>query len=457
VKLFRTIKFRLTLWYLGVIVVLLFVFGGIAYVMLSDDLQNDSDALLRSRAIAVHDRLAAGETDVADERLETQLHEAILIYNPGGTLLKRYGAGIEFAGIDDFARRAYGGQGSFTTVTATNGEEVRFYAAAFDIGTGNQIAILVGRSRAWINDETGTMREILSLSGLIVIIMAGAGGLLLASRALRPVDDIIRSAQEIEGSDLSRRINVRSEDELGRLASTLNRMIERLEASFNHQRQFTADVSHELRTPLAVIEAESTLALSRDRTPDEYKKSLELISQESAYMSSLIDKVLYFARSNAVTEQLNFEEINLGALLTELSSDVKVLANEKDILCEVALPEDIIVKGDKMKLRQLFVSILENAVSYTPVGGKISVNATKTINMAKIDISDTGMGIPPENLPHIFERYYRARQAQSEMEAGAGLGLAIAKTIVEIHGGCIEVDSEVDKGSIFHVMLPLAN
>jgi heavy metal sensor kinase len=457
VKFFRTIKFRLTLWNLSVIVVLVVIFGSIAYVLLSYDLNGDFDALLASRAIAAKDRLEKGETDIADERLETQLNEAVLVYSSDGILRKKWGAGAEFVGIDSFVKQAYGRPDSYITADATDGIQVRFCAATFGEGSGNQGVVLVGRTTAWMNEELGTMRDFLCLSGLIVVILAGAGGLLLAGKALKPVDEIISAAQDIESSDLSRRINVQSEDELGRLASTLNRMIERLEASFNHQRQFTADVSHELRTPLAVIEAESTLALSRDRTPDEYKKSLELISQESAYMSSLIDKVLYFARSNAVTEQLNFEEINLGALLTELSSDVKVLANEKDILCEVALPEDIIVKGDKMKLRQLFVSILENAVSYTPVGGKISVNATKTINMAKIDISDTGMGIPPENLPHIFERYYRARQAQSEMEAGAGLGLAIAKTIVEIHGGCIEVDSEVDKGSIFHVMLPLAN
>lgn len=454
-KFFGTIKFRLTLWYLGVIVVLLFIFGGIAYVLLSNNLHNNVDYLLRNRATAVKDRLANGETDVSDERAEEAQNEAVLLYSPDGTILKKYGAGIEFADIDNFARQAYGRQDLYTDAVSTTGTNVRFYATAFTTGSKSQMVIVIGRSTAWIRDALGSMREILGLSGLIVIILAGAGGLLLASRALRPVDDIIRTAQEIESSDLSRRINVQSDDELGRLATTLNRMIERLEASFNHQRQFTADVSHELRTPLAVIEAESTLALSRDRTPIEYKKSLELISQESDYMSSLIDKVLYFARSNAVTEQLNFEKINLGALVTELSSDVKVLANEKDILCEVALPEDIIVKGDKMKLRQLFLSILENAVSYTPDGGKISVNAIKRVDMVQIDISDTGMGIPPEHLPHIFERFYRAHHVHSDIDMGVGLGLSIAKTIAEIHGGNIGVESKVNKGSTFHVMLPL--
>ena len=181
------------------------------------------------------------------------------------------GADIEFADIDSFARQAYGKKDFYTDSVATNKTPVRFYATTFDAGSKGQLVIVVGRSTAWIGDALGTMREILGLSGLIVIVLAGAGGLLLASRALKPVDNIIQTAQKIESSDLSQRIEVKSKDELGRLATTLNRMIERLEASFVHQRQFTANVSHELRTPLAVIEAESTLALNRDRTTVEYK------------------------------------------------------------------------------------------------------------------------------------------------------------------------------------------
>ena len=456
-KLFRTIKFRLTLWYLGVIVVLLIVFGGIAYILLSNNMHSNVDYLIRNVAIAAEDRLQKGETDLIDERAAELQNQAILVYSSDGTMLKKYGADIEFADIDSFARQAYGKKDFYTDSVATNKTPVRFYATTFDAGSKGQLVIVVGRSTAWIGDALGTMREILGLSGLIVIVLAGAGGLLLASRALKPVDNIIQTAQKIESSDLSQRIEVKSKDELGRLATTLNRMIERLEASFVHQRQFTANVSHELRTPLAVIEAESTLALNRDRTTVEYKKSLELISQESAYMSSLIDKVLYFARSNAVTEALNFENINLGALVAELSSDVNVLTNEKDLQFEIALPENISVKGDKMKLRQLFLSILENAISYTPRGGKISVNAIKRMDMAQIDISDTGMGIPPEHLPHIFERFYRAHHVHAGVDVGVGLGLSIAKTIAEIHHGNIEVESEVNKGSTFHVLLPLSD
>ena len=456
-KFFRSIKFRLTVWYLCITVVLLLIFGVIAYIMLANDLQNNVDYILKSRATAARDRLASGDINFVDEQVAQQLNEEILVYGSDGNLLKKYGINIEFTGIDTFAKEASGRQDSYITAISSSGKQVRFYASSFDVGTGRQVVILEGAQMAWINDETGTMREILGLSGLIVIVLSGAGGLLFANRTFRPVEDIIRTAQEIESSDLSRRIDVQSEDELGRLASTLNRMIERLAVSFDHQRQFTADVSHELRTPLAVIEAESTLALSRDRTPVEYKKSLELISQESAYMSSLIDKVLYFARSNAVTEQLNFENVNLGGLLDELSSDTRVLANEKAIQFEVVLPPDIIVKGDKLKLRQLFISILENAVSYTPSGGRISVNAIKREDMAQINICDTGVGIPKEHMPHIFERFYRAHHAREGVDVGVGLGLSIAMTIAEIHGGYIDVESEVDKGSTFHVMLPLSS
>jgi signal transduction histidine kinase len=239
------------------------------------------------------------------------------------------------------------------------------------------------------------------------------------------------------------------------LASTLNEMIGRLEESFNRQRQFTADASHELRTPLAIMQAEATLALSKERSPDDYRKSLETISQESDYMSSVIGKLLFLARSDAGKEQLTFEDVELKGLITGLASNIEALAQDKGIKFAVDAKEELTVSGDKVKLRQLFINILENAVRYTPADGHISVSLVKQESDAVISISDTGIGISPEHLPHIFERFYRVDKARARADGGVGLGLAIAKIIAESHKGNIEVESELGKGTTFTISIPV--
>jgi heavy metal sensor kinase len=286
--------------------------------------------------------------------------------------------------------------------------------------------------------------------------LAGGGGFFMASRVLKPVERIRQTAQEIGESDLSRRIEVDSEDELGRLTSTLNRMIGRLEAAFSRQRQFTADASHELRTPLAVVQAESTLALRKKRTQDDYRKSLGLISQEAAHMSAVVGKLLYLARIDAGKDQVNFERINLKELLTELASDIEVLAREKGIEFKLARLESLSIEGDRVKLEQLFLNLLENAIRYTPSGGSISASIVREGKAAVIIIKDTGIGISKEHMPHLFERFYRVDKARSRAEGGAGLGLAICQHIVEVHNGSIEVESQIGKGSTFSVSVPLA-
>jgi len=250
---------------------------------------------------------------------------------------------------------------------------------------------------------------------------------------------------------------VQSENEMGRLATTLNGMIARLEAAFSRQRQFTADASHELRTSLAVIQAESTLALEKDRTPAEYRKSLELVSQEVTYMSAVIGKLLLLARGDSGKEPLNFQEVSIKELLTELSSDVEVLARDKGLKFKLGPLEDITVKGDRVKLRQLFLNLLENAIRYTASGGSIISAAVKRKDTAVVSVSDTGIGIPPEHLPRIFERFYRVDKARSRAEGGTGLGLAIVRYIVKAHSGKIEVESQPGRGSTFRVILPLSS
>jgi len=353
-------------------------------------------------------------------------------------LMQEFGPLIDPAGISGLVSQAASGQTPYLTAVTSTNQRVRLYATSFRVPFGYQV-LIVGHLTKEITGVLDTFKFILLIAIVSVIVLAEIGGLFLAGRVLKPVEQITKTAQQIEGSDLSQRIDVKTDDELGRLASTLNEMIARLEEAFNRQRQFTADASHELRTPLAIMQAEATLALSKERTEADYRKSLETISQESTYMSSVIGKLLFLARSDAGKEQLNFEDVELKELITGLSANVEALAQDKGIKLTVDAKEDLIVNGDKVKLRQLFINILENAVRYTPNDGNISVSLVRSELDALVTITDTGIGIPPEHLPHIFERFYRVDKARSRAEGGVGLGLAIAKFIADSHGGKLEV------------------
>jgi heavy metal sensor kinase len=318
-------------------------------------------------------------------------------------------------------------------------------------------AIAVGRSTTDIDESLAGLIRTLAIAGPLTLVLAGAGGIFLAQRALKPVDQITRTAHEIEESDLSRRIPVQSKDELGRLASTLNQMIERLEKAFKRQQRFTSDASHELRTPLAVIQAESTLALNKERTANEYKQSLEIVSNESMLMAKVVDQLLTLARADSGKEQLSFEEIDLSELLAGVTAHAEILCRDKGLEFHSDRIETILVSGDRAKLRELFLNLLDNAIRYSPDGGKISLTLRRAEEMVVISITDTGIGISEEDIPHIFERFYRVDKARSRVENGAGLGLAICKYIAEIHGGRIEVVSRLGEGSTFSVWLPITS
>lgn len=453
-KFFKSIKFRLTVWYLIVIVALLLMFGAAAYFMLSRNLYQNLDDSLADRAKELQATIQIREGRAV---FVEQIDELVLVYGANGTLVQRFGPNVQLTGTGDAVGKALLGQSSYLTARTGDGQDVRLFAVPANIGPNLRFAIVVGRPVADIRDTLGAFRYILGVSGLAMVILAGIGGLLLAGRALKPVDRITRTARDIGASDLSRRIDVRGEDELGRLASTLNGMIERLEAAFNRQRQFTGDASHELRTPLAIIQAESTLALSKERSGAEYRKALETVSQESDYMSSLIGKLLFLARGDSGKEPLNLEPVSLKPLMAGLSQDMEVMARDKGLQFDPGQSEDLTVKADHVKLRQLFLNLLENAVRYTPEGGAITASVARKGETAVVAVSDTGIGIAAKHLPHIFERFYRVDKARSRAKGGTGLGLAIAKHIAEVHGAKIEVESEPGKGSTFRVTLPLAD
>jgi heavy metal sensor kinase len=384
-----------------------------------------------------------------------------LYFYSGDQLTEVSPRGINITLSHELISQAIAGTSSFATIQTTEGERLRLLAVPINISIlgpppGIQpAALVIARSAKQIDQALAGLVRTLIIAIPLALALAAGGGIFLARRALKPVDKIAQTAQEIEESDLSRRINVNTKDELGRLAATLNAMIGRLEKAFQRQKQFTSDASHELRTPLAVIEAESSLALQKERPSTDYRQSLEIISQESRQMSSLINQLLTLARADAGKEQWNFTEVNLGKLITNLGTDVEVLCQEKGLSFQLGQTQDLVVKGDEARLRELFMNLLDNAIRYTPAPGTVSVSLRREGQMAVVAITDTGVGIPVEDIPFIFERFYRVDKSRSRAEGGSGLGLAICRHIAEAHGGKIEVESQVGAGSTFSVWLPL--
>ena len=293
----------------------------------------------------------------------------------------------------------------------------------------------------------------------LLVVLASLLGYWLSGRALAPVNRIIEGAERVGVRNLSERLKVpRARDELRRLTETLNAMLDRIESSVKRITQFTADASHDLRTPLALIRTNSELALRRPRSDGEYQEALARILGISEETTELIEKLLMLARADANAVQLRLEPLSLYPVLQRMTQKAKLLALGKGIsLSESVVPYSHLVMGDEAALERLFLSILDNAVKYTPAGGHVSLGFHLEDGLAWIEISDTGIGISEHDLPHIFERFYRADQTRSREARGSGLGLSIAKWIAEGHGGAIDVKSELLRGSLFRIRIPLAN
>ena len=284
----------------------------------------------------------------------------------------------------------------------------------------------------------------------------------IARRALAPVDQITNEVREItDGKSLHRRLPTSMvKDELGRLADTLNQMMDRLERSFSALRRFTADASHELKTPLTVLRAGVERAITTPRMPQESLAALEEALQEINRMAELVDTLLTLARADEGTAPLHREPVDLRRLVEETRETGDLLAEDAGVTMRVAAPsEPVVVEVDASRMRQLVLNLLTNAVKYTPSGGRVTLWLERDDSRVRLGVSDTGIGIAPGDLPHVFDRFWRADTARTRTSErpGVGLGLAICKWIAEAHGGTIEVQSRPGRGTTFTVTLPATN
>jgi two-component system, OmpR family, sensor kinase len=314
--------------------------------------------------------------------------------------------------------------------------------------------ILAGRSISTDLDALRRFKWWLLAAGGLVLALALSGGWWLTSRAIRPIEDISAAASRISAGNLSERINVAETDsELGRLASVLNSTFDRLETAFAQQRQFTADASHELRTPLAVIISEAQTTLARERGGAEYRESVAVCLDAAQQMRRLAESLLQLARFDAAQEPMRRSAVDLAESARVCVARIGPLAEERGIKihCDLGPAETF---GDADRLAQLITNLLTNAIHYNKPSGEIRVGTRSENGSVILTVVDSGQGIAAEDVPHIFERFYRADKSRSRAEGRSGLGLAICKAIVDSHGGSIDVSSELGAGTTFTVRLP---
>jgi heavy metal sensor kinase len=290
----------------------------------------------------------------------------------------------------------------------------------------------------------------------VALALAGGGGWMFAHRALKPVDRMTDVAKRIGSQHLRDRLDLTGTgDELDRLAATLNEMLSRLDSAFSEMRQFTADASHELQTPLTILRGEIEVALRAPRSIEEYTTVLKSALEEIERISSLVEGLLLLARADAGVLKMDQQTVDLARVVDEIMDRASHLAQMKSIKLLMGHIEPLETTGDFVHLKRLLLNLVDNGIKYTPSGGSVKVSLERKEEKALISIMDNGPGIPPDEQPQIFQRFYRSPEARSKGQGGSGLGLSIVKSIAEAHGGRIELESTPGRGSIFKVYLPL--
>jgi two-component system OmpR family sensor kinase len=315
---------------------------------------------------------------------------------------------------------------------------------------------VVGTELSESNSYLYRLAGILTVFGMVIIFLGLAIGWWAAGLALQPLSEISATAEKISKGDLSKRIDLsETEDELGHLAVVLNSTFDKLERIIEEQLRFTADASHELRTPIAVLLTQIQLSLSRERTPEEYKLTLETCERAAERLRVLVNQLIELARVDAGDASLVWEKCDLGRVARDAIDFIKPLAEMKHAVLEHSI-ESVRVKVDVMKLGQVFINLLNNALHHNKEGVHVCLSVKRSNDKAVIRIADNGVGIPADALPHLFDRFYRVDKSRARGKGNSGLGLAICKAAIEGHGGTIRAESTEGKGAEFIIELPLA-
>ena len=495
-----SIRFRLTLWSLAILALILLTFSVFVYTRQAQALQIFAQSQLEITYSQFQDLFHyAGVFDPEGQHLpaaDLNQRESLLLggngvmalISPSGQTLQSQG-GLDGVVINQAVETWQSGNRpnqalSFTTDFSSTGKSTQkqhFRMLVTPImgehGVVNGL-MLLGRPV----DPEGQLPRLaftLGASSLGVLALVLFGGYWLAGRALAPVRTITRTARGISETDLHKRLHLGTQDELGELANTFDAMLDRLQAAFDRQRQFTADASHELRTPLTIVSLEADHALARRRPLEEYERALGVIKSENEYMTHLVNDLLTLARMDAGQTQLKLEPMDLSDVALDVVERLTSLARRDRVELLTGELQQVTIQGDRQYLSQMLANLIENAIKYA--GSLNQANAsvhhvwvdtgcceTEEPPYGWVKVADDGPGIPEEDLPHLFDRFYRVDKARSRADNGAsanedekdpegsGLGLSIVNWIVQAHHGEVQVKSQLGQGTTFEIRFPLS-
>ncbi|MBM4126828.1 MAG: heavy metal sensor histidine kinase [Nitrospira sp.] len=461
------LRVRLTLWYGSALAMVLITFSVVLYVITARNLRDDVDESLKeTAATAVRSLEERGFLPLLDEEdLLSQFPELaridkfFQIFSPSGTItirspnIKRHEVPLSQKALET----AFLGQSLFETTKYPNEPQLRLISVPITYRGSLLYIVQVGTSMESIEDTLRRFLILLIVAVPIALAVSLAAGWFLAGRALRPVDAITLAAQRIAGGDLSQRLTMQTaSDEIGRLAGTFNNMIGRLEASFRQIRQFTSDASHELRTPLTVMKGETELVLRRPRPLEDYHTVLESNLEEIDRMTRIVDELLFLSRADMGAVKMELLPVSLETLVEDIHRQATLLGQDRTIAVVLGAMMPARVQGDELRLRELLLNLVENAVKYSNPKGTVTISLMTDGQQAIVSVTDQGIGIAPDDQHKIFNRFFRTDEARAHTKKGTGLGLAICSWIAETHKGRISVQSELGRGSTFTVTLPLA-
>ncbi|HEY3729697.1 MAG TPA: ATP-binding protein [Steroidobacteraceae bacterium] len=463
----RSLAFRLAVWYALLLSATFALVATGMYLGLQHYLRASLHDSLRRRSEQIEQILTqtspgspdAGIVDAIDTRVAPEFNNRfvrvtrapnVTVYTSGAPADHSFDPASAPRAPTDWSKR----DALRSVVTATGPLLIR--SSPVDSASGRYLVEL-GVSLAPVEAVQHRLLSLLGLMLPVLVVCAAGGGYLLVQRALRPVERMSQTAEQISVQDLDARLPVMpTGDALQRLSISLNHMLARLRDSVQTSRRFLADASHELRTPLTVIKGELQELVADDVGRGEVRERVGSVLEEVARLEHLVSGLLALSRLDAGDAQREWVNVNLGELAANTVEQMRLVAEDRGVQLQPSTLSSITVRGDGSRLKQVIVNLLDNAVKFTPRGGSVSLRTQQRDHYGVLEVRDSGIGIPAEALPHVFDRFYRVDAARSREDGGAGLGLSIVRSICAAHGAEIEVDSVPGSGSCFRLIFPLA-
>jgi heavy metal sensor kinase len=462
----RSIRFRLGAWYAGLLALLLTLLGGFIYFTLHRYLENNLQETLTKEAQTISQALLSKVNETGDDYVVEEIEEHFaprtnnhflrvtrgngsVLYQSGEPDNKRFDpARIRAAQLD--------APSSWTIDTMPTGRRVYVYSTTYADPQGMRYSVQAGASDCQINLALTNLLASLAIILPLIVVVSIVGGYLLMRRSLQPLHEIATIAEKITSRNLNERLpEAHTGDDIEQLTVSLNRMMSRLDESFQHVHRFSADVAHEVRTPLAILQAELEDLKDRSELTQESRNSASSALEEAVRLSRITEQLLEMTRLETGEMLSAAACFDLTELTRGTVEQMRLLSDEKQIQLSFAGSQAVPVMGDSVRLRQVVVNLIDNAIKYTPQGGTISVSSGIAQEKAILEVTDSGTGIPQDAIPYLFERFYRVDGARSRQLGGTGLGLAIVKSICNAFGGTVTVQSAVGAGTTFRVELPL--